>query len=144
MQRLESLSAVLRTRVSQEQRTRSHSHRLHLQYLHNTGTGTGTLCSLSLTAVVIKTATPKNEYLHLFANAGLLERMSVTLRNLVTEAYKHNNASTDDDAEEDTSYLEKLTKICKVFSMGDSDVKLRICSKEVLSSNYFHCVKIQH
>jgi hypothetical protein len=94
--------------------------------------------------VVVKTATPKNEYLHLFANAGLLERMSVTLRNLVTEAYKHNKASANDDAEENTSYLEKLTKICKVFSMGDADVKLRICGKEVLSSTYCHCIQVQY
>eukprot|EP01114_Cavostelium_apophysatum_P023823 TRINITY_DN90_c0_g1_i3.p1 TRINITY_DN90_c0_g1~~TRINITY_DN90_c0_g1_i3.p1 ORF type:complete len:1113 (+),score=446.88 TRINITY_DN90_c0_g1_i3:1211-4549(+) len=92
-------------------------------------------CIASIFKTQGQTATPKNEFFHLFLNFGLLERLSATLLNII-KSDSHKDDSDDGFGEEDDekNYSEKVTKIFKVFSMGDSDVKLRICSKNVVTS----------
>eukprot|EP01117_Protostelium_nocturnum_P008943 TRINITY_DN320_c0_g1_i1.p1 TRINITY_DN320_c0_g1~~TRINITY_DN320_c0_g1_i1.p1 ORF type:complete len:1357 (-),score=566.17 TRINITY_DN320_c0_g1_i1:87-4157(-) len=77
------------------------------------------------------TVTPKNEYFHLFLNCeNFLERLSLTLLNLLTEGAKM-NIPTDDEG---VSFADKTALIFKAFSMGDADVKMRICRDEVMSN----------
>ncbi len=58
--------------------------------------------------------------------------------NLALKISKYNTYSFpfsySDDDEEELTYVEKTTRIFKVFSLGDSDVKLKICGKDVLTS----------
>lgn len=79
--------------------------------------------------------TPKNEFFHLFLTVGLLERLSATLVNLSSPHLVIVEEDTDIDGE---TCLEKVAGIFKVFSTGDSDVKGRICSKYVLTSELQH------
>jgi len=81
-----------------------------------------------------QTAAPKNEFFHLFLNSGLLERLSATLVNLLNQEGNDSFDREGLDEDEDQTYIEKAARIFKVFSMGDSDVKLRICSKNVLTN----------
>jgi len=39
-----------------------------------------------------------------------------------------------EEGEEELNYIEKVSQIFKVFSMGDSEVKTKICSKDILAN----------
>jgi hypothetical protein len=41
----------------------------------------------------------------------------------------------DEDEGEEFSYVDKICKIFKVFSMGDAEVKAKMCTNEILTSN---------
>jgi len=83
-------------------------------------------CIASIFKLQNQTPTPKNEYFHLFVQCGLLERLSTCLVSIL----KVPNVGQSKDVER--NYIEKTSKIFKVFSLGDSDVKLRICNNDVL------------
>jgi len=91
-------------------------------------------CIFDIFRTQFQATTPKNEYFHLFMGVGFIERLSVTLVNLIKSGPQK---STDlgFDADEEYTLVEKSAKLLQVFSAGDSDVKARICSKDVLNSN---------
>lgn len=69
--------------------------------------------------------TPKNEYLHLFMNFNLLRPLTQTIICMVED-----DSLPKEDGE--PSYIEKAVGILKAFSMGDTDVKMGMCSPQVL------------
>ena len=75
---------------------------------------------------------PANEYYHLFLDAGILERLSTALLHLIADENK--NPTTEE--EEEISYIRKVTEVFRALSTGDAEVKLRMCSKDILGSNY--------
>jgi len=85
------------------------------------------------------TTTPKNEYFHLCCNVGLMERLSVSLVNLLLhKSDKDNSSASEQDWDDDevghsnAAFTEKAAEVFKVFSLGDADVKLRIVSDSVM------------
>ena len=51
-----------------------------------------------------------------------------------TKSTSQSSSSDNADGDDEFTHVEKVTRIFQVFSMGDVDVKSRICSKEVLLS----------
>ena len=97
-------------------------------------------CISSIFKIQNQTATPKNEYFHLFLTAGLLEKLSITLVNLLNDNEHNSYTGTNDipDEDDEWTFTEKVCKIFKVFSLGDSEVKVSMCSPEILSSKILY------
>jgi hypothetical protein len=62
--------------------------------------------------------------------------LSTALLYLIADENKNQSPAVPEE-EEEISYIKKVTEVFKALSLGDTVVKSRMCSKDILSSMEF-------
>lgn len=73
--------------------------------------------------------TPRNQYFRLFLNVNLVERLSKVLVSMLSI-----KPGEQQEQEIQKGYILQASDILKLFSTGDSLVKTRICTPEIIGS----------